>query len=106
MEVRLDQLASGQCSQLLILALKIRHPDVGQPLQPRSKWTLGAPGPPGDTTQFPFISGKKANDQVRFPEGVRAQDERFADPRGHRFDANVQGSTKTEVRRQKSEVHF
>ncbi len=86
-ELRLNQLAAGQIRQIGVLPLKIGHPDVGQPLQTRPEWTFWPAGTPGDAAQFPQIACKKTDDQIRFPEGIRTQDERLAHPRGHRFDA-------------------
>jgi hypothetical protein len=86
-ELRLDQLAAGQVGQLGVLALVIIHLNLGQPHETRAKRALRPPRPPRDSAQLPQVTREKTHDQIRFPKGIGAQNQRLADVRGHRFSA-------------------
>jgi hypothetical protein len=60
---------------------------VGKPFQTRSEGAFRTLGSPGNTSQLTLVTGEKTHDEIRFPVGVSAQDERLAHLRGHNIGA-------------------
>ena len=82
-ELGVEEVAGVEVDELAVFLLIVGDGGMREAFEGGAEGGFGSAGASGDSAEFALVASEEGDDEVRFAEGVRLEDEGFAPASGH-----------------------